>query len=205
MLAAAAVVRIGTEVLDALVAAAAAQEGAVVAAFAAMEEVERQIVDAAAVATGLEGRAADVAADFVPDRAGRTHRGEADLVGGTGRAAGGAVVAVGLDIGASAGAADQTRIAGGVAGAAVAFVGIEIEALAAALVAAALAAALAALASRAGAAVGVLIAVLTDPLADRRSIAETAARQDGAEHAAQKEVEGTPARRRDRPGEGIEA
>jgi hypothetical protein len=107
----------------------------------------------------LEGWAADIATDLVADRAGDTLAGKANLVDGTGDAARGTVIAVGLEIDASAVAADSSDIAGDVTGSTVALVAAEQEALAIALVAATLAPAGAATASRALATLAVGVAV----------------------------------------------
>jgi hypothetical protein len=181
-----------------------AELGAPVAAFTAMARVGLQLIDTDSEAARLEGGATHVPTDLIPDRAEDTHAFPANLVGGTDGAARSAVVAIGLEVDASAVAAVQTGVAGGIAGTTVAFVRIEIEALAAALVATALAPALAAPALRAVAAIGVPIAVLANLLAGR-GIAHSLGHQECAECSSEKGFAGAAARRRERPCQGVEA
>ena len=102
------------------------------------------VVDAKSIEAGLERWTADIATNLVADGAGDAEPGEADLIGGAGGAAVGAVVAIGQEIDATSVAADQIGSAGGVAGAAMPLIAIEEEALAAAFVASAFTPALAA-------------------------------------------------------------
>jgi hypothetical protein len=150
------------------------------------------VVDANAIEAGLEGRTADVATNLIADRAGDTEPGEADLIGGAGGAALGAVVAIGQEIDATTVAADQIGSAGGVASSAMPLIAIEEEALAAAFGAAALAPALAAPASGALTAVAVGVAVLADLLAARPGSTSSEVCQGCSEGAAEESLQGIP-------------
>ncbi len=143
----------------------AADARTAVAAFAAVIRVVMELANTGAVTADFKWGAADVAADLVADRAGKTRALEADLVTGAGGAAARAIVSVGRQIDALAIATTLARATGGIAVAAVVFVIVEIEALAIAFVAAALALALATLALGAVAAIIVLVAASANLLA----------------------------------------
>jgi hypothetical protein len=152
----------------------------------------------------LEGWAADIATDLVADRASDTLAGKTNLVGGAGEAAGGAVIAVGLEIDAFAVAAGPSDIAGDVAGPTVALVAVEQEALAVALVAATLAPAGAAPTSRALAALAVGVAIPPHFLAACHGIAPAVDRQACAKNTSEEGPEGAAARHQQRLLQSVE-
>jgi hypothetical protein len=146
----------------------------------------------------LEGWATDIATDLVADRAGDTIAGKTNLVGGAGAAARGAVIAVGLEIDASAVATGSSDIAGDVAGPTVALVAVEQEALAVALVAATLAPAGAAPTSRTLAALAATVAVPPHFLAACHGVAPAVDRHACAKHTSEEGGEGAAPRHQQR-------
>jgi hypothetical protein len=155
----------------------AADARTAVAAFAAVIRVVMELANTGAVTAGFEWGAADVAADLVADRAGKTRALEADLVIGAGGAAACAIVSVGR----------------------------EIDALAIAFVAAALALALAALALGAVATILVPVAVSANLLASGSGLLCATTGQQRAEAGAEERLDRAPPRRGECSRQGIEA
>jgi len=149
--------------------------------------VGRQVVDTRAVTAGLGREATDIAANLVAARTGSARPRQTDLGDGTGGATGPAVITVGGQIAARAGATTLPGGASGRATAAVRLVDVKVVALGRAPAEAGVALTLVALAPHPGATVVVPVAPPAEVLAGHRHLntaGQQGAREQGAEDAA---------------------